>query len=88
MGPLLPLAPLIFFIEVIGFCARVMSLTFRLFGNIMGEDLVVAILFMLAGYFFAPLPILVLGIFTSFVQAFIFSLLTMLYIAGALEEAH
>ena len=88
MGPLLPLAPLIFFIEIIGFCARVMSLTFRLFGNIMGEDLVVAILFMLAGYFFAPLPILALGIFTSFVQAFIFTLLTMLYIAGALEEAH
>jgi F-type H+-transporting ATPase subunit a len=49
MGPLLPLAPLIFFIEIIGFCARVMSLTFRLFGNIMGEDLVVAILFMLGG---------------------------------------
>ena len=88
VGPMPALAPLMIPIELIGHFARVMSLTFRLFGNIMGEDLVVAILFMLAGYFFAPLPMMFLGVFTCFVQAFIFSLLTMLYIAGALEEAH
>ena len=87
-GPMLALAPLMIPIEVIGHLARVLSLTFRLFGNILGEDLVIAILFMLAGMFFAPLPMMFLGIFTSFVQAFIFSLLTMLYIAGAIEEAH
>ena len=88
MGPVTAMAPLMFPIEVIGHLARVLSLTFRLFGNVLGEDLVVGILFLLAGMFFAPLPMMFLGIFTSFVQAFIFSLLTMLYIAGSLEEAH
>jgi F-type H+-transporting ATPase subunit a len=88
MGPLPALAPLMIPIEIIGHLARVLSLTLRLFGNIMGEDLVLAILMGLAGAFFAPLPMYFLAIFTSFVQAFIFSLLTMLYIAGSLEEAH
>ncbi len=87
-GPVAALAPLMIPIEIIGHLARVLSLTFRLFGNILGEDLVAAILFFLAGMYLAPLPMMVLGIFTSFVQAFIFSLLTMLYIAAALEEAH
>lgn len=75
-------------IELIGHFSRILSLTFRLFGNVLGEDLVLAILFVLAGMFFAPLPMMFLAIFTSFVQAFIFSLLTMLYIAGSLEESH
>ncbi len=88
MGPVVALAPLMIPIEVIGHCARVLSLTFRLFGNILGEDLVMAILMFLAGMYLAPLPMMFLAIFTSFVQAFIFSLLTMLYISAALEEAH
>jgi len=82
------LAPLMLPIEIIGHLSRVLSLTFRLFGNIMGEDLVLAILFLLAGKYFAPVPMMFLGLFTSAVQAFIFSLLTMMYIAGAMEEAH
>ena len=88
MGPIWWLAPLMLIIELIGHFSRILSLTFRLFGNVLGEDLVLAILFILAGAFFAPLPMMFLAIFTSFVQAFIFSLLTMLYIAGSLEEAH
>jgi len=88
MGPLLPLAPLMVPIEIISHLSRVLSLTLRLFGNIMGEDLVLAILMVLAGKFLAPLPMMFLAIFTSFVQAFIFSLLAMLYIGGALHEAH
>ena len=63
-----------------------MSLTLRLFGNIMGEDLVLAILLMLAGAFLAPLPMMFLAVFTSIVQAFIFSLLSMMYFAGSMEE--
>ena len=88
MGSFLPLAPLMFPIEIISHLSRVLSLTLRLFGNIMGEDLVLAILFGLAGKFFAPLPMMGLAIFTSFVQAFVFSLLAMLYIAGSIHEAH
>ena len=88
LGPIWWMAPLMLPIEIIGHLSRILSLTLRLFGNIMGEDLVLAILLMLAGMFLAPLPMMFLAIFTSFVQAFIFSLLTMLYISGAMEEAH
>ncbi len=88
LGPIPWLIPLFFPIEVIGHLARVLSLTFRLFGNILAEDLVLAILFFLAGAFLAPLPMMFLFIFADFVQAFIFTLLTMMYFAGAIEEAH
>ena len=88
MGPIWWLAPLIFVVEVIGHCARVLSLSIRLFGNIFGEELVLAILMLLAGLYLAPLPIMFLGLFTGGVQAFIFCLLSMMYFAGAIEEAH
>lgn len=88
LGPVPALAPLFLPIELIGHLARIMSLTLRLFGNIMGEDLVLAILLMLAGAFLAPLPMMFLAVFTSIVQAFIFSLLSMMYFAGSMEHAH
>jgi F-type H+-transporting ATPase subunit a len=82
------MSPLILVIEIIGHLARIMSLSFRLFGNIMGHELVLGILFMLAGVFFAPLPIMAMGIFVSFVQAFVFFLLSIMYFALAMEPAH
>ena len=88
LGPVWWMIPLIFPIEVIGHLARVLSLTFRLFGNMMGHELVLAILFALAGLFFAPLPIMALGIFIALVQAFVFYLLSVMYFAGAIEHAH
>jgi F-type H+-transporting ATPase subunit a len=88
LGPIPWLAPLFFPIELIGHTARVLSLTLRLFGNIMGEDLVLAILLLLAGKFLAPLPMMFLAVFTSTVQAFIFTLLSMMYFAGSMEHAH
>jgi F-type H+-transporting ATPase subunit a len=88
LGPIPWLAPLFFPIELIGHCARVLSLTLRLFGNIMGEDLVLIILLFLAGQFLAPLPMMFLAVFTSLVQAFIFTLLSMMYFAGSMEHAH
>uniref|UniRef100_A0A7C3Z0R2 ATP synthase subunit a n=1 Tax=Desulfobacca acetoxidans TaxID=60893 RepID=A0A7C3Z0R2_9BACT len=88
LGPIPWLAPLFFPIEIIGHTARVLSLTLRLFGNIMGEDLVLAILLLLAGKFLAPLPMMFLAVFTSAVQAFIFTLLSMMYFAGSMEHAH
>lgn len=88
LGPIPALAPLFFPIEVIGHSARVLSLTLRLFGNIMGEDLVLIILIFLAGKFLAPLPMMFLAVFTSAVQAFIFTLLSMMYFAGSMEHAH
>jgi len=88
LGPIPALAPLFFIIELVGHFARVLSLTLRLFGNIMGEDLVLTILLFLAGMFLAPLPMMFLAVFTSVVQAFVFTLLSMMYFAGAMEHAH
>jgi F-type H+-transporting ATPase subunit a len=88
LGPVWWLAPLIFIIELIGHLARVLSLTFRLFGNMMGHEIVLSILFGLAGLFLAPLPIMGLGIFVAFVQAFVFFLLSIIYFSGAMEHAH
>ena len=88
MGPIWWLSPLIFVVEVIGHIARILSLSIRLFGNIFGEELVLAILMVLAGLYLAPLPVMFLGLFTGGVQAFIFCLLSMMYFAGAIEHAH
>ncbi len=88
LGPVWWMAPLIFVIEIIGHTARILSLSFRLFGNMMGHEIVLAILFGLAGAFFAPLPIMALGIFVSFVQGFVFFLLSIIYFSGAMEHAH
>jgi len=88
LGPIWWMIPIIFPIEVIGHFARILSLSFRLFGNMMGHELVLGILFMLAGAFFAPLPIMAMGIFVALVQAFVFFLLSVMYFAGAMEEAH
>ena len=88
LGPVWWLIPIILPIELIGHLARILSLSFRLFGNITGHELVLAILFMLAGAFFAPLPIMAMGIFVALVQAFVFFLLSIMYFGGAMEEAH
>ena len=88
LGPVPAMIPLFFPIEVIGHSARVLSLTFRLFGNMAGHELVVGILLGLGGMFLAPLPVMALGSFVALVQAFVFFLLTTMYIAGAIEEAH
>jgi len=88
LGPVWWLIPIILPIEIIGHLARILSLSFRLFGNMTGHELVLMILFMLAGAFFAPLPIMAMGIFVAFVQAFVFFLLSIMYFTGAMEEAH
>ncbi len=88
LGPVWWMSPLIFIIELIGHFARILSLSFRLFGNMMGHEIVLAILFGLAGLFFAPLPIMALGIFVAFVQGFVFFLLSIIYFSGAMEHAH
>jgi len=87
-GPIWWLAPLMLVLETIGHLARIMSLSIRLFGNMMGKELVLGILFMLAGAFFAPFPMLVLGLLVCFIQAFVFYLLSTMYFTLALEEAH
>jgi len=87
MGPVWWLAPFMFIIELVSHLVRPLSLTVRLFGNIEGGHIVVAVLFILTP-FLVPLPILLLKILISVIQTLVFMLLSMMYIAGAMEEAH
>lgn len=87
LGPIWWLTPLMVVIEIVSHLARPLSLSVRLFGNIMGEDKVLAVVVLLVP-FLVPLPVFVLMIFTSFIQTVVFMLLAMMYIAGAMEEAH
>ena len=88
LGPMPVLIPLMLPIELISNFARLLSLSIRLFGNIMAKETLLGILFMLAGAYFAPLPILCLGVFVSIVQALVFLLLSILYFSAAMEHAH
>ena len=81
------MAPLMFIIEIISHLSRVMSLSLRLFGNIFGEELVIAILFGLVP-FIIPLPMMFLGLITGGLQAFIFVLLSIIYLQGAVAVEH
>ena len=113
MGPVVWLAPLMVPIELVSHCARPLSLSLRLFGNMTGGHILLGVFFFLMGFdgmlgwalsgslggivlgaptalvmvvftvgFLFPLKILV-----AFLQSFIFVMLSMLYIAGAVEEA-
>jgi F-type H+-transporting ATPase subunit a len=87
LGPIWWLTPLMLPIEIVSHLARPLSLSVRLFGNIMGEDKVLAVVVLLVP-FLVPLPVFILMIFTSFIQTIVFMLLAMMYIAGAMEGAH
>jgi F-type H+-transporting ATPase subunit a len=87
LGPVWWLIPLMLPIELISHLSRPLSLTFRLFGNIAGEDIVLLVVLLLVPLL-VPLPIMFLMIFTSVVQTLVFMLLAMMYIGGAMEEAH
>ena len=66
---------------------RPLSLSFRLFGNILADELVVGVLVLLVPLF-VPLPVMALGLFTSAIQALIFATLAAAYIGEAMEEHH
>jgi F-type H+-transporting ATPase subunit a len=81
------MAPLMLIIELISHSSRVLSLSLRLFGNIFGEELVIIILFSIVP-FLAPLPMMFLGLVTGGLQAFIFVLLSIIYLQGAVAVDH
>lgn len=89
MGPVPAIAPLMFPIEIVSHFSRVISLSFRLFGNIKGDDLFLAVILALVPWI-APLPAYVLLTFMAFLQTFIFMILTYVYLAGAtaISEGH
>jgi F-type H+-transporting ATPase subunit a len=92
LGPIrsiaaLPLMILMFFVEFIGHIARPVTLTVRLFGNMIGKHIILIVLAIITPWI-VPTIILSLGVLVSVVQAFVFALLSTLYLAGAVEEAH
>jgi F-type H+-transporting ATPase subunit a len=86
-GPMPLLAPLMVPIELISHSARPLSLTIRLFANMYaGEQ--VTMVFLRLTYFLIPAAFMGLHIFVSFLQAYIFTLLTMMYVSGAVSHEH
>lgn len=84
-GPLWYMAILIFPIEIISTCIRPISLALRLRGNMMGDHLVLSIFTDLAP-FLVPIPFYLLGLLVCFIQAYVFTMLSMVYIALALPH--
>ena len=81
-GPVKILAPLMFPIDIVSHLSRIISLSFRLFGNIKGDDLFLWVLLMLVP-FIAPLPAYLLLTFSALLQTFVFMILIYVYLAGA-----
>jgi len=85
-GPIIWLAPLMGAIEIISHCVRPISLSVRLFGNEVGDHMVLGIFSSLVPLF-VPVIFLGLALFVAFIQAFVFSLLSAVYIGLATERA-
>jgi len=86
-GPMPLLAPLMIPIELVSHLARPLSLTIRLFANMYaGEQ--VTMVFLKLTFLFVPAIFMGLHVFVSFLQAYIFMLLTMMYVAGAVSHEH
>lgn len=82
-----PLAFVIGIIELISELARLISFSFRLFGNIFaGKTLLVVITFFVP--FVVPVPLIAFEVFVGFIQAFVFAILTLFFIKLAVEEPH
>ena len=81
------MAPLMLIIELISHTSRLLSLSLRLFGNIFGEEMVILIIGGLVPFLF-PLPFMFLGLITGGLQAFIFVLLSIIYLQAAVAVEH
>jgi F-type H+-transporting ATPase subunit a len=87
VGPILWLAPLMVPLELIDNLVRPMSLALRLFGNMTGDHLVLEIFTDLTKLV-VPVVFYMLGAFVSLIQAFVFTLLTIIYVSLAIGHAH
>jgi F-type H+-transporting ATPase subunit a len=88
MGPVWWLAPLMLVIEVVSHIFRPVSLGLRLRGNMMGDHAVLGVFLNLVPFYGIPVVFYLLGVFVSFVQAFVFCLLTMVYINLSIAHDH
>ncbi len=82
LGPVWWLYWLMFPIEIVSHFSRLVSLSFRLFGNVKGDDMFLMVILMLAPWLLPMIPFALLT-FMAFLQAFIFMMLTYVYLGGA-----
>ncbi len=87
LGPVIWLAPLMIFIEIIGHFARMLSLTVRLYGNMFAGEQITTVFIGLT-YLVVPVIFMGLHVFVAFLQAYVFSLLTMIYVSMATAHEH
>jgi len=87
LGPVVWLAFLLFPIEMISHLVRPLSLSLRLFGNMTGDHVVLSVFTDLTRLI-VPVIFLGLGVFVSFIQAVVFTMLSMIYIQLALQHDH
>jgi F-type H+-transporting ATPase subunit a len=87
LGPVWWLSPIMLPIELVGHVARIVSLSLRLMGNMFADHKVVIAFFTLVP-FLVPVPFMLLGVLVCVIQAFVFCLLTMVYIGMAIEHDH
>jgi len=87
LGPLPLLYPVMFIIEVISHCARVLSLTVRLYANMFAGDLLTLVFFSLVP---VGIPLIFLGLHfgVAVIQAYVFMLLAMVYLSLAVSHDH
>lgn len=87
-GPILALAPIMFVLEMISHLIRPLSLGLRLSGNMMGDHTVLGLFLDLAPYYGIPVIFYGLGFFVCFMQAFVFTMLSMIYVSMAIAHDH
>ncbi len=87
LGPVWFIAPLMLAVEIISHIVRPFSLGLRL-ANVMSGDHIVLSLFLDLVPFLVPIPFYLMGIFVSFIQAFVFTLLSMVYVSFATAHDH
>lgn len=87
LGPMIYLAPLMLIIEIISHLVRPLSLSLRLFWNMTGDHLVLGIFTDLT-HIIIPVLFVGLGLFVSFLQAFIFTILSSIYISLSIAHEH
>lgn len=77
-------SPFLLPLEIVTEFSRTLALAVRLFGNMVSEELVIAVLLSIAGLL-VPVPLMMLAVLTGIVQAYIFAVLTVVYLSAAVR---
>ncbi len=85
LGHYLTPSPILLPFHIIGEITRTVALAVRLFGNMMSLEMAALLVLLVAG-FLVPIPILMLHVIEALVQAYIFGMLALIYVAGGLQS--